>query len=96
MNDIANIDRYGAAQPVDCATKATRGGAEPGSPDRPSELLDDKVELSELGRLLAAARDLPDIRMDKVIAVRKQIEQGNYETSDKIALTVERLLRDLA
>lgn len=95
MSEITNIDGLRssaprASSPATTAVPETRRVAEDqGTPQ-------DRVELSELGTLLAAARDLPDIRIEKVIAAREQIQAGTYETPDKIAITVNRLLADLA
>ncbi len=95
MSEITNIDGLRSAAPrasgqAAAAVPETRRGAEVQSTPQ------DRVELSELGTLLAAARDLPDIRIEKVIAAREQILAGTYETPDKIAITVNRLLEDLA
>jgi hypothetical protein len=95
MSEITNIDGLRSAAPrasghPAAAVPETRRGTEVQSTPQ------DRVELSELGTLLAAARDLPDIRIEKVIAAREQILAGTYETPDKIAITVNRLLEDLA
>ncbi len=95
MSEITNIDGLRSSPPrasshAPAAVPETRRVAEVQSTPQ------DRVELSELGTLLAAARDLPDIRIEKVIAAREQILAGTYETPDKIAITVNRLLEDLA
>ncbi|UCG16512.1 MAG: flagellar biosynthesis anti-sigma factor FlgM [Phycisphaerales bacterium] len=96
MTDITSVDGYPPTGPVQRnEASAPPAVAEPGDQVGPGRAEDDRVELSELGQLLASARDLPDIRMDKVIAVREQIRAGTYETPDKIEITANRLLRDL-
>lgn len=95
MTDIKSVDGYPPTGPVQRNEASAPAVAEPGDKLRPGRSEDDRVELSELGQLLASARDLPDIRMDKVIAVRQQIKAGTYETPDKIEVTVSRLLKDL-
>jgi negative regulator of flagellin synthesis FlgM len=56
----------------------------------------DQVEISPLAELVAQARDLPEIRADRVAAIRAQIAAGTYETADKLQVAVDRLLDELA
>ena len=55
----------------------------------------DRVELSGLGNVLAAAKNLPDVRTDKVWQIKQQIEAGTYEDDDKLNVTADRLLDEL-
>ena len=55
----------------------------------------DSVEISELARLLDCLSRVPDIREDKVRAVRAQIESGVYETAEKLEHAIDALLREL-
>ena len=56
----------------------------------------DTVDISETGRLLEMAAQLPDIRGDRVQDIRAQIAGGVYETSDKLDMALERLLDEIA
>jgi negative regulator of flagellin synthesis FlgM len=56
----------------------------------------DTVDISETGRLLEMAARLPDVRSDRVQQLRAEISQGEYETSEKLDLALERLLDELA
>ncbi len=38
---------------------------------------------------------LPDIRREKVEAVREQIARGSYETPEKIERAIENLMKEL-
>ena len=55
----------------------------------------DSVEISELARLLDSLSRVPDIRQDKVNAVKAQIESGVYETAEKLQKAIEALLQEL-
>ena len=55
----------------------------------------DSVEISELARLLDCLSRVPDVREDKVRAVRAQIESGVYETAEKLDKAIDALLREL-
>jgi negative regulator of flagellin synthesis FlgM len=66
------------------------------SAGRPEALQGDRVEISEAAQLAAQARDLPAIREDLVARVRSAIADGTYETDDKLAVAVDRMLDELA
>ena len=46
-------------------------------------------------RFLKVARELPAVRLQKVMEIRRQIASGTYLTEDKLASTVSRLLKSL-
>lgn len=56
----------------------------------------DRVEISQAAQLLNRSVDVPQVRLDLVERVRAQIENGTYETPDKLDLALEKLTRDLA
>ena len=55
----------------------------------------DEVNISEAARLAEHVRQLPEMREDRVDAVRQQIAAGTYETSDKLNVAVDRLLDEI-
>ncbi len=55
----------------------------------------DRVEISQAGRALSEARPTAESGAEKIARIRQQIAQGNYETEDKIAVTIDRLLEAL-
>jgi anti-sigma28 factor (negative regulator of flagellin synthesis) len=54
----------------------------------------DKVELSGVNNFLKLLK-ANDVRMEKVTAIKSQIESRTYETDDKIELAADRLLDDV-
>ncbi len=52
----------------------------------------DSVEISELAQVLSTLDRPGDIRADKVAAVREAIQNGTYETDDKLEYAMDRLL----
>lgn len=54
----------------------------------------DQVEFSPAAEQLSRMQQ-PEMRMDKVEKARQAIANGTYETPDKIAVAVDRLLKDL-
>ncbi len=61
--------------------------------------INDELQISSAAQEAAGMVDkvnqMPDIRQDKVNAIRAQIEAGTYETDDKLQTAVERLLDEI-
>ncbi len=55
----------------------------------------DEVEISDMGRFLSFISQLPKVRKDRVDALRRQIERGDYDVEEKIEEIVDALLEDL-
>jgi negative regulator of flagellin synthesis FlgM len=56
----------------------------------------DEVQISDAGRLVDLANQVPDIRQDRVNAIRAQIAAGTYETPDKLDVALNRFLDEVA
>ena len=52
----------------------------------------DRVEWSQSGRALAGTVDDPSTRVARIESIRSEIAAGTYETPERIAGTVSRLL----
>ena len=52
----------------------------------------DQLDISPEADFVAQARELPDIREDRVAAIRTQIQNGTYETADKLDVALSRLM----
>ena len=70
-----------------------RGAQPPAQPE--SSSINDSVEISDAARMVEQSRDIPDIRQDRVNAIRQQIAAGTYETEAKLNIAVERLLDEI-
>jgi len=55
----------------------------------------DEVEISDVGRFLSYLSQLPDVRLDRVSALRRQIENDEYDVESKIEEIVDVILEDL-
>jgi negative regulator of flagellin synthesis FlgM len=60
-----------------------------------SAAIQDELQISEAGRLVDQARELPDVRQDLVNRIRSQIAAGTYETPDKMSVALDRLLDEI-
>jgi negative regulator of flagellin synthesis FlgM len=56
----------------------------------------DQLDISPEADFVAQVRDLPDIRQDRVSAIRAQIASGTYETADKLDAALSSLLDEIA
>ena len=64
--------------------------------DAPKQLrASDRLELSGASHLLQSLKSTGGVRVDKVAAVKAQIEAGTYEDDAKMNVAVDRLLEDL-
>ena len=72
-------------------------GARPAQPmSRPKAAqIADEVDISEAAQMAEQIQQMPEMREDRVEAVRQQIAAGTYETSDKLNAAVERLLDEI-
>ena len=55
----------------------------------------DEVDISDAARLVEQVQQMPEMREDRVEAVRQQIAAGTYETGDKLNVAVDRLLDEI-
>jgi anti-sigma28 factor (negative regulator of flagellin synthesis) len=55
---------------------------------------DDSVEISDIAGLLSRLSELPDDRARKIVDIRRTIQNGTYETPEKLDVAAERFLRD--
>ncbi len=71
-------------------TRATNSTSQVESPK-----IQDEVNISDAARLVEQAKQAPDIRQDRVQAIRAQIASGTYETTGKLDVAVNRLLDEI-
>lgn len=55
----------------------------------------DELDISSEADFVSQARDLPEIREERVAQIRAQIQSGTYETAEKLDLAVSRLLDEI-
>jgi flagellar biosynthesis anti-sigma factor FlgM len=57
--------------------------------------INDELSISDAAQQLEQIRQMPDIRQDRVDAIRSQIASGTYETADKMDIALSRLLDEI-
>jgi len=89
MNEIRSIDGPGL-------TLAASSHASAGSESAPSSTaLEDRVEISDLARVLQDAWDSAVVQQDKIDDIRAAISRGDYLTNEKLDVALDRALKDL-
>jgi len=78
------------------------GHPAPQQPTSKPGMARDELNISDAGRvasetagLVDSAKNLPEIRQDRVAEIRAQIASGTYETAEKIDGAIERLLDEI-
>ena len=90
---IYGTNHIHAAQPLNpphrlASTQGVRGGYEAGGVDQ--------LDISPEADFVAQARELPEIREDRVATIKAQIQNGTYETAEKLDIALSRLLDEIA
>ncbi len=55
----------------------------------------DELSLSSAGQLASQLNDIPDIRHDRVNALRAAIQSGTYETQQRLSGALDNLLDEI-
>lgn len=97
MPDLGNVGNLGSSAAAgyaagvrsvgDANARRTNGTAQP-----PVARSGDRVEVSEVARWLEEMNRLPAIREDKVAAAKAAIADGDYDSDDKLAIAVNRMI----
>ena len=90
---IYGTSQIHAAQPLNPPHRLTQSQAASGGYSSGGV---DQLDISPEADFVAQARDLPEIREDRVAAIKAQIQAGTYETADKLDMALSRLLDEIA
>lgn len=55
----------------------------------------DEVQISEAARLAEQSQNIPEVRQDRINAIRAEIASGTYETPEKLDIALSRLLDEI-
>src|SRR6185436_9194345 len=97
MSDISSVVGPGAgrldgsAETMGRVAGAAPAASSPGRIERPS----DRVELSDRARLLSKLASLPEVRQDLVDRVKREIEDGGYDTPERMDSALNSMIDDL-
>jgi negative regulator of flagellin synthesis FlgM len=68
---------------------------QPATAARPSSATADTLEISSEAAAASRLSEIPDIRHDRVAAIKAQIEAGTYETPERLDAALEALLDEI-
>lgn len=54
----------------------------------------DKVEISDAARLISEIQKMPQMRSERIDAVRKLIESGQFDTRERLEGAIQRFLEE--
>lgn len=86
--NIGPTGPVGGPEKVDPKKKVTPSQQPPAPKDT-----GDSVEVSETAQFISEALQLPQVRQDKINEIKKAIENGTYETDDKIQQALEKFIQ---
>lgn len=89
MTNVHGIHPAAAPKPVAATT-----GVVAGNPKVEPPGISDMVEISEVAKLASKIDEIPQIRTELVERVKTEIVAGTYETSERLEITVERLMEE--
>ena len=76
--------------------RAPHRASAPASTDGPAHSPGvDELDISSEASFVSQARDLPEIRHDRVADIRAKIQSGEYETPEKLDIALSRLLDEI-
>jgi hypothetical protein len=69
-------------------------------PQQPADIqgsgpIGDRAEISDVARLLNKLAEVPEVRADRVQELKALIDSGRFETPERVAGTVEKILEEL-
>jgi flagellar biosynthesis anti-sigma factor FlgM len=71
-----------------------RGSQSIGAANTPAAI-GDQIDISAAGQLADKMSAIPDIRQDKVDAIRAALSSGTYETEERLSGALDRLLDEI-
>ena len=57
--------------------------------------IQDELEISDTARLVEQAKQVPEVRQDRIDQIRAEIADGTYETDEKLDIAMGRLLDEI-
>ena len=80
------------AQPI--GPPHTSKASKPVEPNQ-SAPINDELQISEAAQLVDQVGEVPEVRQDRVDAIRAKIAAGSYETAEKLQVAVDRLFDEI-
>jgi len=96
MSAIINVGSiYPSVPPVAITASAAKASSTEAAAEAAGSAPGDSVEISPFGQALSQAADQSSLSLARIHAIRSEIENGSFETQQRIDGTVSRLLEFL-
>lgn len=82
-------------EPRDNEPSAERGPRPAPEQTEATDVTARKQDRTDMGKWLDKARQLPDVRKELIRKTKARIAAGNYETSERLEIAVQRLMEDI-
>lgn len=66
-----------------------------GNEDIIMEQILENINTTPLGQVLKKIASLPELRQEKILNLRRQLNQGRYSINDRLDIVVDKVLEDL-
>lgn len=93
MNNINGINGY-HGPPAVGSSSATGAGSQAEVPLTGIGPREDQVEISQIAHFLDRVSSLPDVRTEKVEAVRQALENGSYDVDGRLSEALDQFLEE--
>lgn len=91
MEELTSVSGAASIRRAELVARNAQGTPE-GAPRVQRE--GDRVEVSDMARLMQRLRDTPEIREDLVARIRAEIDAGTYETAEKLSSAIDAMIAD--
>ena len=94
MSSISPISRGEAGRPIVSTEPVENRAGDPAAAE--VRRGDDRVEVSDMARMVAKMNAMPPVRTDLVERVKSEIANGTYETPERVDLAIDVMLDELS
>ena len=93
MSNINGINGYHGPLVVGSSPNVGAGSKDE-PPHRATGAQGDRVEISQMARILGQVSALPEIRSEKVDSVRQALENGSYDVDGRLSEALDQFLEE--
>jgi negative regulator of flagellin synthesis FlgM len=91
MNNIQGINGYSGPNAITNQTPSVASGPQAAKQVAESQ---DSVEISQIARFMNEIAMMPEIRTEKVNAIREALANGTYDVEGNLSAALDRLLEE--
>jgi len=93
MSNINGINGYHGLPPVG-STSSVGAGSKNEPTEPPTGTQGDRVEISQMARILGQVSALPEVRQEKIDSVRQALQNGSYDVDGRLSEALDQFLEE--